>query len=88
MATKAQLAQYCVDHGYVLPIQHTTHWSFSHMNWFTIGLWAAGIATAFTVGRVGLPTAWSDLTALWTKIRGWFSSAAQTSTATSTPVAV
>lgn len=71
MATATQLAQYCVDHGYVLKTQiqqgkHMTSYLIPGTLTFDVIL----VALAYTVGRVGLPVFWADLKALYTKIRG------------------
>lgn len=83
--TAAQLHQYCLDHGFTLT-QTTSHWSLPHMsiNWWTIGIWAAGIATAYTVGRVGLTQAWSDVTSIGSWIKGLFSGSQTTASTTTT----
>ena len=80
MATATQLAQYCVDHGYVLKTQgkHMT----SYLIPGTLTFDAILVALAYTVGRVGIPAFWADLKALYSKVRGVAST-----TVTPTPTA-
>jgi hypothetical protein len=65
----------------VTPVVNTqTHWSLD-MDWFTVGKWAAIVAIAYTVGRVGITTLWSDLVYVWNKIRGTNTTTTTTTTA-------
>lgn len=77
MATTAQLAQYCADHFKIVKEQPKMT-----IDYVRYGIDAAIIAGAYTVGRVGLPTAWADIKALYAKIRGWFVKPTVTSTQT------
>ena len=67
MATKAQLAQYCLDHGYTLVTQgkHMTSW----INWTItgdVGIFAAG----WVLGRWGWDVVVSWIKSAATKIAG------------------
>ena len=72
MATKAQLAQYCVDHGYTLATQgtHMSHY-FSIITIGDVGIFAAG----WVLGRWGWDVVVSWIKAAYTKVAGVTSTA-------------
>lgn len=63
----------------------TTHWSLPHMDWFTIGFWAAIIAGVYMAGRIGLPQLWTDIKNVYASIRSYFSSSTPAQAAPATP---
>lgn len=84
MATTAQLAQYCVDHGYALKVQG------HHMNSMFAGTLVGDLIIAaggFLVGHYGIPATWAALKSIYAKIRSEFSAAKATPTVTVTPAA-
>ena len=85
MSTAAQLAQYCVDHGFTLKTQG------KHMNSYLIpGTLTFDViiaAVAYTVGRVGITYLWSDLTSIFSWIKSRVSSTPVTPTPVVTPTA-
>lgn len=75
MSTTAQLAQYCADH-----FPTTKGHLKMTPDYIRYGIDAAIVVGAYMVGRVGLPTFWSDLKTLYSKVRGWFAQSTVTST--------
>ena len=69
MSTAAQLAQYCVDHGFTLKQTQGTHMT-SYLIPGTLTFDVILVALAYTVGRVGIPAFWADIKALYAKVRG------------------
>ena len=84
MATTAQISQYCAQHVAACAHYCTVHFPphtitktvtvvaqpKGHiMDYFTIAWWVAVVAVAYTVGRVGLATFWSDLVSAWTWLK-------------------
>jgi hypothetical protein len=78
MTTASQLAQYCVDHGFVHTVTTKGKSMTSYLIPGTLTFDAILVALAYTVGRVGLPAFWADLKALYSKVRGVASTPATT----------
>lgn len=69
MATAHQLAQYCLDHGYVLQQKGSNMSIVNSAIGFVTTPLVVGIAAGYIVARIGLPQLWSDVQGVWSWIR-------------------